>query len=227
VLESERGTGPTELQMLSHKCITPTGPEAPDPKGKRVLWAHHLRILADRGISEAVALEHGLYSVDLAKEKRLRDGYPGYKTPFPHLPLHETTGIAIPYLDMPKDGIPRKRVRADRTEFVRHEHEGQDLPTDPVVKIPRYITQAKPATVIPYIPPAVRKVAGDTSKAIYIVEAPLKALSLIANGMLAIGLGGVLAGAHDTTMLSEYGEIAAHPMLKEMGAAPSRRHDRV
>jgi hypothetical protein len=180
------------------------------------LWANHVHVLADRGVPEAVALEHGLFSVDLCEEKRLRDQHPGYRSRFPHLPLHETTGIGMPYPSVPEDGIPRVRVRADITEFVRHRHEGHDMPDDPVVKIPRYIVQSRPATVIPYIPRSVRTIAGDVTKPIYVVEAVLKALALVANGMPAIGLGGVLAGAHDSSMLKEYGEIAAHPVLREI-----------
>ena len=69
------------------------------------------------------------------------------------------------------------------------------------VEIPRYVCQTKPIKVAPYIIDEVREIAGDTSKPIFIVEAPLKALSLTANGFPAVGLGGVLAGATNTDVL--------------------------
>ena len=138
-----------------------------------------------------------------------------YKTPlpYPHLPLHTgATGILIPYQTC-LDDVPRARIRVDSTEVtlpgpVEGSHHGEHT-----VTVPRYICQAKPVTVVPYIPAEVFKIAGDATKPLFIVEAPLKALSLTANEMPAIGLGGVLAGATDKDVLEALGEIV---LSKEM-----------
>jgi len=87
---------------------------------------------------------------------------------------------------------------------------------------PRYLCAAG-ASVIPYITSEVSAVAADVSTPTYIVEAPLKALSLIIAGFLAVGLGGVVAGAHDKAALAELGEIVAHP---ELARPDARAHSR-
>lgn len=55
----------------------------------------------------------------------------------------------------------------------------------------------------------------DISIPILIVEGPVKALALLGVGLLAIGLGGVSVGGHDTALYANRGVLRAHPMLRE------------
>src|SRR5271167_2128478 len=78
------------------------------------LWAEHLAILSERAIPPAYAVNVGLRSVDLRGIKTQMERHK-VPSPFPHLPLHQGTGILIPYPPV-ADGIPRFRVRSDKTE---------------------------------------------------------------------------------------------------------------
>src|ERR1700722_6661602 len=78
------------------------------------LWADHLAILAERAIPPEYAAKVGLESIDMRKVKAHIEKYK-VKSPYPHLPLHQTTGILITY-PWTTDDIPRFRVRADKTE---------------------------------------------------------------------------------------------------------------
>ncbi len=178
----------------------------------RVLRPEHQAELRARAIPIAFAIEAGLRSVDLAEMKHLRDK--GAKLPWPHLPLHPVTGIGIPYQQC-LDGIPRGRVRSDKTEYtvpgpIEGSHHGEET-----VKVPRYICQAE-VGVVPYIPKWVFEVASDVTKPVFITEAPLKALCLCAHDLPAVGLGGVLAGAHDPTALERLRDVVAHPELRRI-----------
>ena len=180
------------------------------------LWAEHVTILAERVIPNAYAEKVGLRSIDLRDVKRLVTKYKGAKHPLPHLPLHQTTGILIPYPPT-SDGIPRFRVRSDNTEVtLPGPVEGAEDHGAKTITIPRYICQAKPATVVPYITPEARDVAGDTSIPISLLEAPLKACSFAANIGPAIGMGGVLAGGHDVEELRDHEQLVAHPELRTL-----------
>lgn len=177
-----------------------------------VLRPEHQEELRIRAIPIDFAIKAGLRSVDLAKMKHLRDK--GAKLRWPHLPLHPVTGIEIPYPEC-LDRIPRCRVRSDKTEYtipgpIDGSHHGEET-----VKVPRYICQAE-VGVVPYITKAVFDIADDVTKPVFITEAPLKALCLSAHNLPAIGLGGVLAGAHDTKLLDSLQEIVAHPELRRI-----------
>ena len=175
------------------------------PVKTHVLHANHIEILKARGIPEDFAIAHGIRSIDCGKLKAHLLKYK-QQSSYPGLPLHEgATGILIPY-QTALDGIPRARIRVDRTEVtmpgpIDGSHHGEH-----VVTIPRYVCQTG-VPVVPYVTPEVTEIAGDTSKPVCIVEAPLKALSLTALGMPAIGLGGVLAGATDKEVLDALDEI--------------------
>jgi predicted P-loop ATPase len=175
------------------------------PEQKHVLHANHVEILTARGIPADFAVSHGLQSIDCTKLKEHRLKYKK-KGQFPGLPLHDgATGILIPY-QTALDGIPRCRIRVDRTEVtlpgpIDGSHHGEHT-----VTIPRYVCQSN-VSVAPYLTPEVSAIAGDTSKPVFIVEAPLKALSLAATGFPAIGLGGVLAGATEREVLDTLDEI--------------------
>ncbi len=196
--------------MTQQHQSTPASSSTPSSPPK--LWPSHVEVLRARAIPEAFAVAHGLRSVDVGA---LKDHCEKYKVaaPWPHLPLYRgATGIEIQY-QVCLDEIRRARIRVDQTEVVLPgpidgAHHGERT-----VTIPRYICQARPVTVVPYIIEEVREIAGDTTKPLFIVEAPLKALSLTANGFPAVGLGGVLAGANDTEVLDALGEIA---LSKEM-----------
>lgn len=208
-----------ENERVSQPHSTPGATSTPGTtNGKPQLWAEHVEILRARAIPAAFALAHGLRSVDLGGMRSQREKLKS-PPPWPHLPLPEgATGIAIEYQDT-LDGVPRGRVRLDKTEFVRPgpidgSHHGEHT-----VGLPRYICQAKPVTVVPYIPPEVFAIAGDTTKPLYVVEAPLKSLSLTANGFPAVGLGGVLAGATDSEVLTALGEIVISKELARVNWA--------
>ncbi|MBI3200067.1 MAG: DUF3854 domain-containing protein [Myxococcales bacterium] len=183
-----------------------------DSDSTPTLWAEHVELLRKRGIPEDLALKYGLRSVSAGQIKglRLSEG----RGTYPGLPGYDTSGILIPYAKC-QDGIPRCRIRADRTEYVANEepvpgvHAAGDL-----VKIPRYIAQAQ-LGVVPYIATAMRY-SEDVSRNIFVAEAPLKALSLRAHGFVAVGLGGVLAGAHDRAALHDLEEVTAHPELRRI-----------
>lgn len=178
-----------------------------------ILWAEHVNILAERAIPRAYAEKVGLRSVDLREIKRHIEKYK-IASPLPHLPLYQATGILIEYPSV-ADGIPRFRVRADKTEvWLPGPVEGAEEHGSKTITIPRYICQTKPATVVPYITPEAREVAGDTTVPIAILEAPLKACSFAANVGAAIGMGGVLAGGHDVDELRQHEELVAHPELR-------------
>ena len=189
----------------AHKEIEQVTSSINTPEDNR-LWTEHANLLASRGISREFALSHGLVSIDLGNLKS--QVAQGAKNPFGTLPLYKgATGILIPYPNTAMDGSPRFRVRSDKTEVtVPGLIDGSDI-GETTVTIPRYICQSG-VSVIPYIPKEVIALSGDTTKPLFFVEAPLKALALTANGFPAIGLGGVLAGATDKETLSTLGELA-------------------
>ena len=175
-----------------------------------LLWAEHRAILAARGVPIEFAVKHGICSVDL-KAIKASDDRRKTKT-FPNTRMPPTSAMYMPYPEC-HDRVKRWRLRVDETEFtipgeVEGTHHGEESGT-----CPRYLCQAG-ITVVPYITDEVKAVAGDVSVPLYIVEAPLKALSLSSRGLLAVGLGGVVAGTHDRDVLKELGEIVAHPDLR-------------
>lgn len=188
----------------AHKEIAPMTSSIDTPEDNR-LWNEHANLLASRGISREFALSHGLVSIDLGNLKA--QVAQGAKNPFGTLPLYKgATGILIPYPNVAKDGSSRFRVRSDNTEVtIPGPIDGSDI-GETTVTIPRYICQSG-VSVIPYLPKEVINLSGDTTKPLFFVEAPLKALALTANGFPAIGLGGVLAGATDKETLSTLGEL--------------------
>jgi hypothetical protein len=204
------------MSEFTSKSLGPSTPaETPPPP----LWAEHRAELLARGIPPEYAIARGVSSIDwgeiLTFHERngntaasRRDGeLSRYR-----LPAIPTTGILIEYPQC-LDGVQRYRLRSDLSEYVKTDEEHREL--DETVNIPRYICQYD-ISIAPYIIQDVLDVAADASVPICIVEAPLKALSLSANGMLAIGLGGVLAGAHDRDVAQEMGEILAHEELRRI-----------
>jgi predicted P-loop ATPase len=200
---------------MSEVHSTPTNGGSHAPKSK--IWSSHAEILEARGIPASYAEANGLVSFDLEalakhRERMLKlDKH--WKDPFPHLPGYRTTGILIPYQET-LDGIPRFRLRSDKTEVTTYPVPGVNHGTN-TLTIPRYVCQSKPVKVVAYLPQAVLDVAKDVSATIYITEAPLKALCLSYNGLPAIGMGGVSAGAHDADILQTYEEIVASKELRE------------
>ena len=176
------------------------------------LLAHHQQILKERAIPLEIAVAAGLSSVDLGALKEFEKKYKLPKR-WPGLPLPTgATGISIPY----PNASDRCRVRLDETEITLPSSiEGARGHDEKTVTFPRYLAQAE-MRVAPYIPRCVEVVSGEPSVPLAIVEAPLKALALSAHYLPAIGLGGVLAGCHDTDILSETREIVAHPQLRRI-----------
>lgn len=194
---------------------TETMSKEKDTPNERQLLPVHRKVLEERAIPIGFALRHGVRSIDLTETKRRRDEY-GLKPPWPHLPMHPVTGLVIPYQHC-LDKIPRARVRSDVTSYVKAGPEHGSHHGEITVEVPRYICQAN-VGVVPYIIDEILagSVAGNTAIPLYIVEAPLKALCLSAHGFLAIGLGGVLAGAHSKEALESLDEIVAHRELQRI-----------
>ena len=175
---------------------------------KDILNGAHREILKARGIPAEFALRHGIRSLDLAAvaandDTRKIKSFPGTQMP-------PVGAMLIPYPDT-LDHVQRWRLRVDSTSYSIPGPEGTHQ-ADEIGQCPRYLCQAG-VSVAPYITDEVMRVAGDTSVDLYLVEAPLKALCLTHRGLLAIGLGGVLAGTHDRDVLKEIGELLAHPEI--------------
>lgn len=177
-----------------------------DSHDKR-LWLEHLEELKKRAITAEYAAKVGLFSFDLEGYAETRKKY-RLPSQWPGLPGYRTTGIAIEY---PKalDGIPRIRIRSDKTSVFSEDGTKE-------TKIPRYVCQANPVSVVPYFTPEALGAAANTSVPLYIVEAPLKAISLACNGFPAIGLGGVSAGAHDAEEKRILGEVTASKEMRRI-----------
>ena len=184
---------------------------------------HHETILRERGISPEVAAAYGLSYYDGPELIRLREEYEIVR--YRRLPLHRTTGILMPY-PRKKDyldgsspwngsGADYHRVRADETSIEIEEFEGAGSHGRKTITIPRYFAVAGP--VLPYFTWPIFESLNDTSRPIVFAEAPLKAISVSANlGVPAVGLGGVLAGAHDKAALETLGEICLHKSLLDI-----------
>ncbi len=174
------------------------------------------KVLQDRCISIRIAEAAGLRHYpgkERAESKRWCKERSIYVDDdgLPHIPVE---GITIPH-GRNDDGTHRYRVRLAETSYEKpvaddHEMRGETE----TVECPRY--WIPPGTTVgPYILKMARH-AAKSGNTLYLVEAPLKALALMSNGYPAIGLGGVLAGAHDSAALKELGEIMAHADLAEM-----------
>jgi Domain of unknown function (DUF3854)/Domain of unknown function (DUF927) len=185
------------------------------------LWKEHLEVLSERAISAEYGWACGLRSWSGQHAAEQLKQYK-VKSPYPGLPLYRHgTGIEIPYLVEASDKVERCRIRLDKTSITVEEEAGNEGVRSHGVKtieLPRYVAQAGvPVTI--YRPPVVRlerggelvpwsRVRSDTSVALHITEAPLKALALSDHGLPAIGLGGVLAGPHATaSTLADYGDV--------------------
>lgn len=183
----------------------------------------YLSLLQDRGISSDVAAAYGLSVYDGPELIRLRDQYEIYR--YRGLPLYPTTGLLTPYPTFAEysdgrapwngSGATYHRVRSDETSIEIEESEGAGSNGRKRIEIPRYF--ATRGSVEPYFTWSVFGCGADTSIPLLVCESPLKAISIEANiGMPAIGLGGVLAGAHDKDALEGLGEVILHPMLREL-----------
>ena len=170
--------------------------------GKCHLNPDHQRVCTERGIPAEITREYGLYSWTpdaerLARMEHKRLGT-DYEPSIPGLPLPEgESGLLIQYPDWGGEE-PYGRVRLD----------------DPGPDQPRYLAPGGRA-VRPYIVLPAAAVWKDTSLPVYVVEAPLKAISMWLAGFHSIGLGGVLAGAHDRSALRDAREVVAHRELRE------------
>ena len=186
-----------------------------DTPNERLLLAAHRQVLEDRAIPIDFALKHGVRSINLRAVKDRVEQYK-VKPKWPHLPLHPVMGVLIRYQDC-LDKIPRARVRSDVTSYTKAGPETGTHQGESIVEVPRYICQAN-VGIVPYIIDEIlaSDVAGNAAIPLYIVEAPLKALCLSAHGFLAVGLGGVLAGAHSKEALEALDEIVAHPELRRI-----------
>lgn len=195
-------TPPSEASEVSMSTITPADKENIDldlkPEHFEKLSREHQQILLARAIPIEYALRYGLHSIDCGKEKEVRKKY-NLNEKYPRLPMYNgATGILIPYPDC-EDGIPRARIRVDKGQIERD---------DGTVKKLRYVAQSD-IPVAPFVTHEVQDIAGDASKDIYIVEAPLKAMAMSAAAFPSVGLGGVSAGLHDSEIKRETGEIVA------------------
>jgi len=187
-----------------------TNNSTPEPRPQ--LWAQHISVLKERAIPIEIAIAAGLYSVDLAEEIAFTERTKTRR--YPGLPLHPIPVLMISYPDC-SDGIKRWRARADVKEYVRPGPEPGSHIGEETIKVPRYLCQAGVA-VAPYVPPCVSAVAADTTQPIAITEAPLKALSMCGAFIRAMGLGGVMAGAHDRDILADMRDIVAHADLRRI-----------
>lgn len=147
--------------------------------------------LTNRGIPIEYAAEERVRSVSAAEATKY-----GHllKERFPGLPVYPVDALLVRYPET-LDGRPRARMRPVQPYY----YEGEPGVDERRVDIPRWLSQ--PLPVVPYIPAAISSALKDPSATLHIVESPIKALSLAANGMPAIGLGGVEAGFHDVAEL--------------------------
>lgn len=161
-----------------------------------------------RGIPPHIVRDYRLavYNGD-ALTRNKKDGAKGYGT----LPVIEgVTGIVIPYPSLKEyssdisewDGrATYHRVRLDVTRLPS-EVEGGTIITEGK-DLPRYLAPAK-VKVQPFMTWPAMAAREDVSVPLVFTEAPLKALSVLANlGMAAIGLGGVSAGFKSDGQLTE------------------------
>lgn len=175
------------------------------------VWESHVEMLRQRAVPTDYALRYRAHSADLGKIRATCERTKT-KSPYPGLPLVPTTGFVVPH---PESGEPPYgRFRADRTRvFIPGPEPGQEDVGAKEMKIPRWF--GPKGRVMPFVTFEARQVAGDVSVPIAIVEASIKAMSVAANGvMAAIGLCGVLAGAHDKGALDELAEVVIHPLLR-------------
>ena len=167
-----------------------------------------VNVFKARGFPPHIVRDYRLavYNGD-ALTRNKKYGAEGYGT----LPVIEgATGIVIPYPSLKGysadisewDGrATYHRVRLDVTRLPS-EVEGGTIVTEGK-HLPRYLAPAK-AKVQPYMTWPAMAAREDVSVPIVFCEAPLKALSILANlGMAAIGLGGVSAGFKSEGQLTE------------------------
>ena len=147
--------------------------------------ALHAAYLEARAVALAVAVAAGLMSIskDEVATRLGRDSAP-------------CGGLYIPYKDS-AGTVYYQRVRL----------------LDPATPegCPRFLVPE--GRVRPYIPPTVEPSVSTGSEPIYFVEGAIKALSLSAAGLPAIGLGGANAGGHDAARWQESKELLLHPDL--------------
>lgn len=201
--------------MSIDSTSTESADKQPDPD-PFALTAEDKKVLQDRCISIRVAEAAGLRHYpgkERAESKRWCKERKIYVTD-DGLPFIPVDGIVIPH-GKNDDGSKRYRVRLGETSYEKPVADDHELKGETeTVQCPRY--WIPPGTTVgPYVVARTKK-AVERGEPIYVVEAPLKALSLISNGYDAIGLGGVMAGAHDKQALADLQEIVAHPQLREL-----------
>jgi hypothetical protein len=172
-----------EIRM-SDKSDTPKYDDTP------AFLPQHVEYLAARGIPMELAIRAGVESLDVPTDLVSKS----LKRRFKNLAVYPSSGFLTPYLVQPLDGIARARIRWDNDRY----YKGTPGADEVAVEIPRYTAQ-EGVPVIPYYPPGVlvEGVADNAAIDLHIVEAPMKALSMVAHGFSAIGMGGVEAGGHD------------------------------
>lgn len=166
---------------------------------------HHERYLKARSVPPEYAHAAGVSSLGTASRVVVES----MKKSFPGLFVPPVGSLMVPYEVGALDKINRARLRPDEDFYWKGEH-GQEEKLD----LPRWIAQ-KNVPVVPYFPPQVfvESITGDATVPLHIVEAPIKALALSANGFPAIGLGGVEAGFHDREEWKKSKHLAIHQEL--------------
>lgn len=159
----------------------------PRTERKPGLQPHHVAYLEKRAVPVEFAIEAGLDSLPTMTDRFAMS----YRAAYRGLPLPPVSGLFVPYKVAALDGSNRARIRPDAEFYWEGEGAGEKK-----VPVPRWLAQAG-VPVVPYFPPQITTLFKDTKVPLHIVEAPIKALSLTANGFPAIGLGGVEAGFSD------------------------------
>lgn len=171
------------------------------------LLPHHIEMLRGRGISLETARLVGLRSISQSEVDRFAELLRERLGFAPKAP-----GLLIPY-PVSVDGRRRFRFRADVREVTRGIEETGE--TERTVQIPRYMTTPG-AGACAYLAHLGQVLLGDPSKDLCVVEAPLKALTLSDAGWPAIGLAGVLAGAHDPAALKGQERLSLSPEMRSI-----------
>ena len=160
--------------------------------------------LRARAVAPDLALREGVHGIpaDVPKEHDHK-GMQSYLSSH-GLGRYYSPRLVVPYPPA-IDGMPRMRARNHVTSIhiPADEEAGNIVVAEKDIKYPRWLA-TKDASCIPYIPSCFNRpwVGGqpgvplceDTTVEVCVVEAPIKALSLITHGFPAIAMAGVEAG---------------------------------
>jgi hypothetical protein len=164
-----------------------------DPLTRPVLHSWALSYLTERGINLATGQASRLCSLSAREIPELLDQ---------NQESAHCGGLGIPYFDE-AGRLLTWRVRLQEGEL-------------------RYLVK-KGEEMRPYFPPFVEETRWkDPRETLYVVESPIKALSLAQEGWLTVGLAGVDAGALHRSAWREGGVFELHPDLLRRLALSSR-----